>query len=76
MVSHTTTTTTLICGGCGLALLPATSLPAECPHCGERVSIPPRIMREAELEDRARRGCPAHGLSVKAGQDPRRSTPR
>lgn len=62
MASHTTTTT-LICGGCGLALLPATSLPAECPHCGERVSIPRRVMREAELEDQAR-------------QDPRRSSPR
>ena len=75
MASHTTTTT-LICGGCGLALLPATSLPAECPHCGERVSVPRRVMREAELEDRARLVYLAHGFRIKAGQDPRRSSPR
>ncbi len=75
MASHTTTTT-LICGGCGLALAPVAHLPAECPHCGERVSIPPRVMREAELEDQARQAYPAHGLGVKAGQDPRRSSPR
>ena len=68
--------TTLICGGCGLALAPVAHLPAECPHCGERVSIPRRVMREAELEDRARRAYPTDGLSIKAGLDPRRSTLR
>lgn len=67
---------TLHCGECGATFSPRENLPDECPHCGARVSAPRRQLREAELEDLARRPKFVNDPRRTHAADPRRSSPQ